>query len=347
MPDSRQQGFEPLCPRGSDYHACGSTGFVGCCNVDVDPCVAGGSCNGDALRPMTFDKDQSSNAFTDQMCSTGLWYTCAYTIPPFIGCCTSNPCNTGTTGCPAGDLIEGSLSSKSDDAASWLSAAKLDSATTTSSGAAYTASGAKTTSSGAQISSSHGETTTSSRHGLGGGTIAGVAIGVAALLILLIAALTFYRRRKAVATNSIGQETKSVIEHTWTGMYTAPFRRDVASDVHEAPGMEVHSKGFRSSGYPGSFYSSPTPTYSPHSPPQYSGASDLEAPISTFQNLQSDSCQPAELPTPNTPFPHRQHHVRSTAPADRLGISQAFTHVPSPFSPSGHLEAHMGPDGRT
>lgn len=223
-----RQNFEPLCHNGGDYHACDSTRFVGCC--DVNPCVAGGGCNVDALKPMSFQKNLFSMAFHDQVCSTGSWYTCADTIPPFIGCCKSNPCAT-TSGCPDGDLVQGSLSSNPYDAALWFSVAKLDSPATTSAPALATSA--------------------SSGHNLNGGAIAGLALGLAALVIFLVAALFFYRRRKAVATESRGYETKNLVEAHLTEMYPTPSRGDAASGVHEAPVTNVAPKEFRSSGYPG------------------------------------------------------------------------------------------------
>lgn len=345
----RRHEFEPLCLSGGDYHACASNGFVGCC--ENDPCGTGNRCNGGALRPMSFDKDLFKSAFKDQVCSTGKWYTCAYPTPPFVGCCKSNPCSSG---CPDGDLVEGSLSSNVYDAAPWLSAARLDSTTNTSSAAL--------------ASSSSAATTASSGHKLGGGAIAGVAIGVAALVVLLIAALFFYRRRKAATRESLSYETKNPVEAPLAGITTA-------SDVHEAPGTDVSMKQSGSSGYRGnlsmedlsenhdvltscadSIYPSPTPAYSPHqsqnshSPPQYYQVSELETPVSTFQNFQNSSHQSAELPTPNTLSLLHQHNVGSTTSVNSAGVSQAFKHSPSPLSSSGHFvpysrEAHMFPEG--
>lgn len=355
---SRRNDFEPVCSSGGDYHACDSTRFVGCCTID--PC-ASGSCDDDHLKSMSFDSHLYSTAFKDQACSIGGWYTCNSTNPPFVGCCKSNPCAT-KSGCPAGDLVEGSLSSNSYDAAPWLSAATLDAATTTSSVA--------------PVSSLSDATTASSGHKmLSGGAIAGVAVSIGTLVVLLIAAFLLYRRRKAAATESRGFETKNLVEAPSTGIFTAASQGDSASAVHEAAGMDGVPKGFRNSAYPGnsplddpfenhvvltrragSSYSSPTPAYSPHqlqnphSPPQYYSVSELETPVPTFQNVQNDPRQSAELPSANTPSPFHQHNVRSTAPVDSLGISQAFKQSPSPLSHSGHYkaysrEAHMRGDG--
>lgn len=357
MRHSERSVFEPLCLNGSDYHACESTGFVGCCDVGVDPCVAGGGCNGDALKPMTFNSDHNPTAFADQVCSAGsLWYTCDHTIPPFIGCCMSNPCSDVAIGCPDGQLTEGSLSSNSEKAGPWLAAANSNSAATT------------TTSSATQASSSPAETTASSGHKLGGGAIAGVAIGAAALVLLLIAALLLYRRRKGTAGKSIGYETKNPVKDTWTGNYPAPAGSAAASEVHQAPSMDVASKVFTSPGYPGispmmnpsdhhglltrctgSSHSSSNPAYTPYSPPQYRPVSELESPLLTFQDVSHVSPPLAELPSPSTASLLHQHNVRSTASIDSLGISRAFNQGSSPLSPHYEpysREAHMGAEGR-
>lgn len=228
---SRRNHFEPLCSSGGDYHACDSTRFVGCCSIN--PCVDG-SCDDDHLKPMSFDSQLYSTAFKDQLCSTGSWYTCNSTIPPFVGCCKSNPCGT-KSGCPAGDLVEGSLSSNSYDAAPWLSAATLDAATTTSSAVPGSSlSGVTTASSGHQM--------------LSGGAIAGMAVGIGALVVLLIAAFLLYRRRKAAVTESRGFETKNLVEDPSTEIFTAPSHGGAASAT---AGTDVVPKGFRSSGYSG------------------------------------------------------------------------------------------------
>ncbi|MCJ1425451.1 hypothetical protein MMC29_003350 [Sticta canariensis] len=313
-----EHNFEPLCLSGGDYHACASTGFVGCC--ENQPCGTDSSCNGRALKPMSFDKALYKSVFQDQVCSTGKWYTCANITPPFVGCCKIDPC---TSGCPDGDLVEGSLSSNAYDAAPWLNAAKLDSTTDTTSAAL--------------APSSSAATTASSGHKLSGGEISGVAIGVTALGVLLIAALFFYRRRKAATRESIGYETKNPVESSLTGINTASSRGDTASDVHEAPGADVLLKESGSSGYRGdlpmedlsknhdeltswadSNYPSPAPAYSSHqsqnshSPPQFYEVIELETPVSTFQNFQNHSRQSAELPSPNTLSLLHQHNGGST-----------------------------------
>lgn len=353
----RRQDFEPLCSSGGDYHACASTRFVGCCQAN--PCVAGGSCNGGDLKPMSFDKNLYSSAFADQECSTGLWYTCSATNPPFVGCCKSNACHA-TSGCPDGDLVEGSLSSNPYYAAPWLSAATIDA-----------------TSSAAQASSSSAATTASSGHKLGGGAIAGVVIGVVGVVVLLIAVLLHHLRRRAAETNSRGHEINEA-ETPPRGIYTDPLAGHAASDIHEAPVTEVGPKGFKSPRYTGNSRledqcpshvvltrctdassPSPTPAYSPyaqqaqhaqqnpHSPPQYFPLNELETSSSKSPTLTLPNGlrQSVELPSPSLPHQHRDSSAASVNSLGISGISHAFK--PSPLSSSGPFEPYSsgGPKG--
>ncbi|KAI9152143.1 hypothetical protein HJFPF1_09368 [Paramyrothecium foliicola] len=97
------------CPTGSLWYVCQASGFIGCCAVD--PCQRPqGVCPLDKLAAAGFN-GQDPEVFAlvgAQGCgqaqanvSNGLWYTCSANIPPFMGCCTSNPCGEG---CPEGDL---------------------------------------------------------------------------------------------------------------------------------------------------------------------------------------------------------------------------------------------------
>lgn len=95
------------CPSGGEFYACnGGSRFVGCCTSD--PCGTNG-CAAGALASTSFDPAQyGTAALPDQQCSAGSFYTCAYTDPPFWGCCGSSACTGG--GCPAGGLAGAFLS---------------------------------------------------------------------------------------------------------------------------------------------------------------------------------------------------------------------------------------------
>ena len=110
------------CPTGGSFYICGlsDTQFVGCC--DHDPCTSdrNGICEDDALHPASF----SSTNYIDippQSCVEPYdeqnWWTCQNAIPPFLGCCKSNPCNAG---CPDDDLIPSRLSDNQTNAEPFL-----------------------------------------------------------------------------------------------------------------------------------------------------------------------------------------------------------------------------------
>ncbi|EMF16674.1 uncharacterized protein SEPMUDRAFT_27757, partial [Sphaerulina musiva SO2202] len=67
------------CPSGGTFYACGDgSKFTGCCGSN--PCTVG--CPAGWLEPTSFDTSQYG-VFADQQCSTGLFYTCNFTSPPF------------------------------------------------------------------------------------------------------------------------------------------------------------------------------------------------------------------------------------------------------------------------
>ena len=55
-------------------------------------------------------KSNINSDVTEGQCSSsseGKWYSCPDLNPPFVGCCTTNPCQNG---CPAGGLVAATLS---------------------------------------------------------------------------------------------------------------------------------------------------------------------------------------------------------------------------------------------
>jgi hypothetical protein len=101
---NKRQTWGPSCPSGGTWYACGTgSKFVGCCAND--PCALG--CLDGNLYPASFDP-AFFGEFPDLVCNPGsAWYTCAGSKPPFMGCCSTNPCDAG---CPPGDLTPGFLS---------------------------------------------------------------------------------------------------------------------------------------------------------------------------------------------------------------------------------------------
>ena len=190
----RRQEFSPSCPSGGTWYAC-ETGskFVGCCNSS--PCVNG--CPDGNLCPASFDPEFYGK-FKDQECPKGSrWYSCAYTSPPFLGCCKSPACGTG---CPVGDLTAGFLSSNPYIAEGYLSsltssASSSDKPTSTSRSTSATS--ATVIGSSSKPSAAAEPIATSSSTKISTGAIAGGAVGGLAVIAILVILLLLYRKRRA------------------------------------------------------------------------------------------------------------------------------------------------------
>jgi len=93
------QFFNLTCPHDADYFICEgyTTEFMGCCRTSPCNTAKHGNCSQEDLRPASFESDKYGS-LPAQDCvnaSTQIWWTCAYTDPPFVGCCLSNPCPQG------------------------------------------------------------------------------------------------------------------------------------------------------------------------------------------------------------------------------------------------------------
>lgn len=110
------------CPSGGAFYICAAATeeFVGCCTSN--PCADGsGHCPKDNLRSSSFSGDRYED-IPAQECTgnneTARWYTCMATLPPFLGCCSDNPCATGA--CLANELEAARLSPDSAARAAFL-----------------------------------------------------------------------------------------------------------------------------------------------------------------------------------------------------------------------------------
>ena len=228
----RRSDFEVSCLTGGSYYACGSSsGFVGCCVAD--PCTNG--CGAGSLKPMSFDKNLYGEIFPDQECSSGsLWYTCAATDPPFMGCCKSNPCVQGH--CPVNDLTAGFLSGNDKLAAPYLG---------TSSSSISTAAATSSSPTATSKPSASSEAAKVSSEKIHPGAIAGGVIGAAILVALLIATVLVCRRKRKAAApiELMSHERKGLMDKSTTDMNGIP-------QIHEAPGSDEIPKGFKDSSYP-------------------------------------------------------------------------------------------------
>jgi hypothetical protein len=188
------------CPSGGSFYVCqnNATEFVGCCTVN--PCETGsGVCPTRSLRPASFSSD-SYDSIPPQQCGgdkqRALWYSCAFTKPPFMGCCEASPCSAGS--CHANDLAPAFLSSDARDRSIFVDG-NSDPAPTTSSTAAPTPSLPDTGSSGG---------------GLHTGAIVGIAIGATVVAMAMLSFLVFRcrrnRRRAAVEDSRGGRRPRKV-----------------------------------------------------------------------------------------------------------------------------------------
>ena len=89
------------CPLNVPFYACDfGERFLGCCSngSSADTCLHG--CPQENLLPASFEEEYYSYT-TRSACTSGDWWSCTSTAPPFLGCCLSNPCQSG---CPLSDL---------------------------------------------------------------------------------------------------------------------------------------------------------------------------------------------------------------------------------------------------
>ena len=194
-----RQAFGPSCPSGGTWYACASgSKFVGCCNSE--PCSHG--CPAGNLEPASFDPKYYGQ-FSDQQCSSGSWYTCTGTSPPFLGCCKSNPCKSG---CPITDLAAGFLSSNPNEAAGFLSSNSSTSGSTSTSASASGTAVPASINSTSSTAAAAGATltgpaqpivTSAPAHNTSVGAIAGGTVGGVAVLAILVGLLLFYWRRRS------------------------------------------------------------------------------------------------------------------------------------------------------
>ncbi|KAM3419250.1 hypothetical protein BST61_g5188 [Cercospora zeina] len=181
------------CPDGGQFYACGDgSRFVGCCASD--PCAVG--CAAGNLETTSFDTAQYG-AIPDQQCSTGQFFTCNFTNPPFWGCCTSPACSSDT-GCASTALAGAFLTTNPSLAEPFLGLNET-----------WEASDADNTepSPNSDTNASGGGTNTGA---IAGGVVGGI-VALAAVLFAVIWMLRRRKRRAAVAAASsvpAGDESK-------------------------------------------------------------------------------------------------------------------------------------------
>ncbi|KJZ77814.1 hypothetical protein HIM_02991 [Hirsutella minnesotensis 3608] len=201
-----EERFGIKCPAKSNFYVCSSSKsqFIGCCSIN--PCDRpDGDCPQDKLEATSFYKS-AYNLIPPQDCvgesralSDALWYTCAATDPPFMGCCTENPCKS-SAGCPKNSVRAASLSTTRDYAAPFLglpieSAPKPSASSASSSTSSATATFVHVHTTLQAGATSTGKPTGSS--GLSSGSVAGISIGATAAAVMIFSALFFWLKRRS------------------------------------------------------------------------------------------------------------------------------------------------------
>lgn len=94
------------CPKGGKPYICAGewTEFLGCCKSDA--CSFAMGCPKEDVTLMSFNRSYWE-LISPQTCQSHdpkvQFWVCGVTKPSFIGCCSSNACETGL-GCPSEDL---------------------------------------------------------------------------------------------------------------------------------------------------------------------------------------------------------------------------------------------------
>ncbi|KAI1380775.1 hypothetical protein F4677DRAFT_197952 [Hypoxylon crocopeplum] len=119
---SPQEKYGLSCPSGGEFYICLSSHirFLGCC--ETDPCSTGGECPIDKLRPASYTDYPGRHQSCVAPYGEWEWYTCDFSTPKFMGCCSRDPCDEG---CPHEDLIQARLDDDDDIAAPFLSSSSL------------------------------------------------------------------------------------------------------------------------------------------------------------------------------------------------------------------------------
>ena len=191
---SSTSGIAITCPLNVTFYACDfGERFLGCCENGsaADTCTNG--CPQQDLLAASFEK-QYYDGITASACTRGEWWTCENTLPPFLGCCLSNPC---LSGCPPSDLTAAIFSQNQTN--NPLYSAITTAIVATSSMASPSFSTAAPSTPLQTTGAAHSATTrplsikrTSTR-----GIVGGVVGSVVAVVAIFVGVLLLYRRRKS------------------------------------------------------------------------------------------------------------------------------------------------------
>ncbi|RMJ12898.1 hypothetical protein CDV36_007437 [Fusarium kuroshium] len=294
------------CPNGGKFYICeeDDTQFVGCCVSD--PCGTNkGKCPDGDLRATSFDKDLYAELPAqdcDSSQGTDNWYTCAFTDPPFLGCCSQNACGSG---CPRNRLVGAKLSDIENNRLDFLEPRANTTETTASTGTATSTS-----------SSTSEPTNDSDDSGLSTGATAGIAVGAAVVGVLAIILLAWIFWWKPRQKKKNGQEFQSVPAHPpMAGQPGTP------GTFNPQPTFPVQSP---MSTYQPSF-SAASPNPAPHYP---SGVSSMDQ----FKY----SPQAAQFEHHQQPY---GHYPDGTVPATSPGLPAYGQQYPPQMAPVMEMDA--------
>ncbi|KAF4341157.1 hypothetical protein FBEOM_5027 [Fusarium beomiforme] len=234
MSEARER-FGLSCPAGGRFYVCedDDTQFIGCCVND--PCGRNnGTCPDGDLRVTTFDSDAYIK-IPQQDCdnSQGVdnWYTCAYTDPPFLGCCSQNACNSG---CPRSRLVPAKLSKIERNRLDFLDPSNDESSATSSASSTVSQTTSETASETASSTSTAGA---NESEGLGAGAIVGIAVGASVgglIAIILVAWLLWWRPR----------QKKKHQQENHAGHSVPPAAPMMMTNPHSPPAGPIHPNAF-------------------------------------------------------------------------------------------------------
>jgi hypothetical protein len=194
------------------------TRFFGCCNND--PCRLG--CKQGDLEPTSFNPAAWST-FPDLECSSGQFWTCRDTSPPFMGCCRTNPCSLG---CPIEDLSSAFLGNNEAIACQFYPdgcPSSSSSSTKMASTVSSTQSAASSTTTSA-VSGSHSSTSSASPKVVASpktptGPIVGGAVGgIAGFIIVALLIFCCYRhaaKSRRARNSEVDAQTNRQSVKTW------------------------------------------------------------------------------------------------------------------------------------
>ncbi|KAJ5703050.1 hypothetical protein N7488_010598 [Penicillium malachiteum] len=210
------------CLSGGSWYACpNEPRFVGCCSSD--PCTnvpANSTTPCPDIYPASFDPSIYSEIAANDCigAANSNWFTCNFTDPPFLGCCSRNTqCNESMIVCPADDLL----------AAAW-------------SDGQYALFQDKGTSDDDNGNSGGGD-------GLSGGAIAGIVVGAVAALVIVGALVWFFMRRrnkKATAMSGNGH-MPSVVQGEHQSVYPGEYGYGYRNQ-HPSPASASYDSRFSS-----------------------------------------------------------------------------------------------------